>query len=474
MTSALLFVTTSPDPSITEERYHDWYDNDHLPARLSVPGISSALRFKSTKDKTWLAYFDMDSVEVAQSKEYSIIKERASENERALMPHVNMDRRMYKLIYSVGNQSVTPPKTLLAVEMTPYPTHEKEFHHWYNTFHIPQMADVAGWSRSRRYELVEPLDKGVCKFLTLHEFDVANALDADKAESTKWRNEVIEIVTQRARNIWEPYHSVHEPAGMHIVYHDGIQFNVKVDGREGAPVIALSNPLGLNLSIWDKVVEALSPDFQIIRYDPRGHGRTSQPTKPTNHPELTGDLIAILDALNVPKLHALVGLSMGGIVALNVALHYPERVRKIITCNCPAFSTAEQKKEWDSGVAIIKERGISSIAEEAVSRWFTTEWKENPGNQSMFKSIQDAFTNTAPNVFVTYSRVVDNYEYVEPAKSLKVPCLLVCGAQDSTLLSMRDLEKAIPNTRLEILDHCGHLPMIEQPESYIEILKMNL
>jgi len=83
--------------------------------------------------KKFLTYYDMDSDEVLKSKEYAALKENASDNERALIPKVNMDRRVYKLIYAVGKQSPSPPKTLLAVEMTPYHTHEKEFTHWYNT-----------------------------------------------------------------------------------------------------------------------------------------------------------------------------------------------------------------------------------------------------------------------------------------------------------------------------------------------------
>lgn len=83
--------------------------------------------------KKFLAYYDMDSDEILKSKEYAVLKETASDNERALIPKVNMDRRVYKSIYTVGKQSASPAKTLLAVEMTPYPTHEKEFTHWYNT-----------------------------------------------------------------------------------------------------------------------------------------------------------------------------------------------------------------------------------------------------------------------------------------------------------------------------------------------------
>lgn len=442
-----------------------------MPARLTVPGVSSALRFQSTQGKQWLAYYDMDSPDVLKSNEYAVLKEKASDNERRLIPHVSMDRRVYKTIFSVGKQSATPPKTLLVVEMTPYETHVKEFNHWYNTFHIAQVADIEGWTRSRRFELVEPLDTGVCKYLTLHEFDKPNALDPDRARNVKWRNEVIEIVAERARSIWEPYQPANGPSGVYIVNHDGIQFNVKVDGKENAPVIALANPLGFNISIWDKVVAALAPNFRIVRHDQRGHGRTSQPAKSTSFPELTHDLVAILDVLNIPKLHALIGVSMGAIVALDFGLRFPDRVEKLVVCDGQPFAASEGRKARNGQIALIQENGVEVLADQMTDRWFTAKWKQNSANDGMLKKINDILAKTAPKGFIANARAMDNYDYINAAKRLKVPSLLVCGDQDPVLGAMKELEKVIPNGHIEIIEECGHLPMVEQPERFIETLK---
>ena len=413
----------------------------------------------------------MESADVLKSKEYVALKEKASDNERQLIPHLNMDRRVYKTIYTVGKQSATPPKTVLVVEMTPYETHVKEFNHWYNTFHLAQVSDIDGWTRSRRFELIEPLDAGVCKYLTLHEFDKPNALDPDRARNVKWRNEVIEIVAERARSIWEPYQPANGPSGLFIVNHDGLQFNVKVDGKEDAPVIALTNPLGLNISIWDKVVAALAPDFRIIRHDQRGHGRTSQPSKSTSFPELTEDLVAILDVLNVPKLHAIIGVSMGAIVALDFGLRFPDRVEKIIQCDGQSSITPDGRKARNDRIALIQEKGVDILADEIVDQWFTAKWKQNPANHATLKWIRDILAKTALNGFIANSRAMDSYDYTDAAKRLNVPSLLICGAQDPPLGAMKELEKVIPNGRLEIIEDCGHLPMVEQPGRFIEILK---
>jgi 3-oxoadipate enol-lactonase len=66
---------------------------------------------------------------------------------------------------------------------------------------------------------------------------------------------------------------------------------------------------------------------------------------------------------------------------------------------------------------------------------------------------------------------MDDYNYLEAAKGLKVPSLLVCGAQDAPLDAMKELEKAVPGGRLVEIENCGHLPMIEQPQALIEIVE---
>ena len=78
---------------------------------------------------------------------------------------------------------------------------------------------------------------------------------------------------------------------------------------------------------------------------------------------------------------------------------------------------------------------------------------------------------TAPNGFIANVHAMDDYDYLKPAKGLKVPSLLICGAQDAPLEVMKDLEKAIPGGHLIEIQNCGHLPMVEQPEELIKVLK---
>ena len=81
---------------------------------------------------------------------------------------------------------------------------------------------------------------------------------------------------------------------------NGIAFNCQIDGARGAPWLIFSNSLATNLSMWEHQARALSTRFQVLRYDQRGHGKTEAPEGPYAFATLLADVIALMDALEVP------------------------------------------------------------------------------------------------------------------------------------------------------------------------------
>ncbi len=102
---------------------------------------------------------------------------------------------------------------------------------------------------------------------------------------------------------------------------NGISFNCEIDGPEGAPWITFSNSLCTNVTMWDDQVAALKDDFRLLRYDKRGHGGTDAPEGPYSFDMLVDDVVGLWDALDIEKSH-FVGLSMGGMTALGLALDH--------------------------------------------------------------------------------------------------------------------------------------------------------
>src|SRR6185312_536474 len=94
---------------------------------------------------------------------------------------------------------------------------------------------------------------------------------------------------------------------------DGCPLNVEVEGREGAPVLMLSNSLGTNLHMWDDQAPEFAKHFRLVRYDRRGHGNSGVPKGPYSMERFGRDVLSIIDALKIKTINWC-GLSMGGMV----------------------------------------------------------------------------------------------------------------------------------------------------------------
>ena len=119
---------------------------------------------------------------------------------------------------------------------------------------------------------------------------------------------------------------------MPMIDADGCPIYVEVEGREGAPVLMLSNSLGTNLHMWDDQAGEWAKHFRLVRYDRRGHGKSGSPPGPYSMERFGKDVLAVLDALKIKKINWC-GLSMGGMVGQWLGANAPDRVEKLILSN---------------------------------------------------------------------------------------------------------------------------------------------
>src|SRR6185437_407441 len=93
----------------------------------------------------------------------------------------------------------------------------------------------------------------------------------------------------------------------------GCPLHVVVEGREGAPVLMLSNALGTNLHMWAEQAPEFTKHYRLVRYDRRGHGKSGVPKGPYSMERFGRDVLAVADTLKIKKFNWC-GLSMGGMV----------------------------------------------------------------------------------------------------------------------------------------------------------------
>jgi 3-oxoadipate enol-lactonase len=241
---------------------------------------------------------------------------------------------------------------------------------------------------------------------------------------------------------------------------NGINFKCEISGREGAPWVAFSNSLMTDLSMWDDQAAALASDFRILRYDQRGHGGTDAPAAAYSFDNLTTDVIALFDALEIKRAH-FVGLSMGGMTAVALAENYPGRVDRIVPCDCGPASTPQSAQQWEERIALAKAQGMEALVEPTVGRWYPPEFAA--ANKPVVDKVREMIRTTPVNGFIGCASALSNFDLRPGLAGIKHPTLFLCGSKDASLAGTKALNAGIAGSNLIEIPGAGHISNTENP-----------
>jgi pimeloyl-ACP methyl ester carboxylesterase len=248
-----------------------------------------------------------------------------------------------------------------------------------------------------------------------------------------------------------------------------IRLHYKDEGK--GPVLVLVHGGGDNLWTWDGWVEVLKSHYRIIRVDLPGHGLTQVP--PGTKLNLTGsaDLIATLtNKLGVPKF-AVAGNSLGGLVALNLAVHHPEKLSALILVDSAGLPNPPSSKKPPLAFQLLQYSWARAILKTIDNKPLINDSLKNEvGNPAV---ITEAIVNRWADV----QRAPGHRDILlggsweakplneETLHKIAVPTLVLWGAVDPVVAvsSGKKFAAIIPGARLVIYPHVGHLPQIEVP-----------
>jgi 3-oxoadipate enol-lactonase len=243
---------------------------------------------------------------------------------------------------------------------------------------------------------------------------------------------------------------------------------------EGEPLLLIQGMGGNHLSWGEPFLEALEGDFDVVAYDHRGVGRSSRVTDPFTIVELADDAAALLDALGWDSAHV-VGISMGGMVAQELALRHPERLRTLtLGCTyCGGEGSALTSNEVFSKLA---EAMMSGARDRAIPASY--EVNVSPGygaDQSAYATFYEMATAmpTPVPVIMLQAQAVQAHDTLDRLGEIAVPTLVIHGTADEMLPYSNAvlIASRIPDARLETLDDAGHMFWWEQPQRSADAIR---
>ncbi|MFC0082595.1 3-oxoadipate enol-lactonase [Aciditerrimonas ferrireducens] len=242
----------------------------------------------------------------------------------------------------------------------------------------------------------------------------------------------------------------------------------RLEGPPEAPVVVLLNSLGTSGAMWDPQVAALLPYRRVLRVEHPGHGGTPRPDPlPGSVAELGQGLVGLLDHLGIERC-SVVGLSLGGMVALWLASEHPGRVdRLVLACTAAQLPPAEA---WLERAARSRSEGPAALAPMLVERWFTPEGRAS--RPELAEWVTGMLAACDPEGYAACCEAIAAFDHRERLGAIEAPTLVLTGAEDpvtppATALA---LAEAIPGAALAVLPHAAHLAPVEQPRRTTDAL----
>ncbi len=240
---------------------------------------------------------------------------------------------------------------------------------------------------------------------------------------------------------------------------DGIEIYYEVHGTAG-PTVLLSHGFSATSQMWRPQLDALSPDYRLIVWDMRGHGRSGAPADPKQYSlEATlEDMAALLDACGAPRA-AVGGHSLGGYVSLAFAARHPDRVNALLLLNTgPGFKRDEPRDAWNRQAEMqaqaFETRGLGALTAEH------TAWAgAHRSALGLALAAREMLAQRDGSVFAALGQH-------------RAPALVLVGSEDRAFLRAAEvMEALLPDATRVVVEGAGHAANVDRPREVNEALR---
>jgi pimeloyl-ACP methyl ester carboxylesterase len=236
---------------------------------------------------------------------------------------------------------------------------------------------------------------------------------------------------------------------------------------EGKPVLFIHG-LGSSTRDWEMQVPFFARRYRPITVDVRGHGKSGRPLGPYSVPQFAGDIVRLLEALQTGPVHV-VGISMGGMIAFQMAVSWPEWVRSLVVVNCEpelvVRTFSDRLKVWQR-LAIVRLLGMRKMGQVLGDRLFP-----EPEQAELREVFEDRWAENDRRAYREALMALVGWSVADEIERITCPTLVVASDQDTSPVEAKEAyARRIPVSRLAIIENARHAVTVERPEEFNAVL----
>ncbi|MEP3686228.1 MAG: 3-oxoadipate enol-lactonase [Sulfitobacter dubius] len=236
--------------------------------------------------------------------------------------------------------------------------------------------------------------------------------------------------------------------------------------RNGSgPDLVFVNSLGTDLRMWDAVIHRLPSTWVCVRMDKRGHGLSDTAPASYSLSDLATDVIAAMDRAKITR-GVIVGCSVGGLIAQQIALMAPDRVVALVLSNTASKLGAPEA--WRDRAEGIRENGMGPMANAILPRWFGPEMLKRP-EADLWRNL---LSRTDTQGYIATCEAIAQADVTPCLSRILQPALVIGGRHDQATPpeTVEALAENLPRADFAMFENSGHLPAIEEPAAFAEML----
>src|SRR4051812_13090140 len=228
---------------------------------------------------------------------------------------------------------------------------------------------------------------------------------------------------------------------------NGLKINYEVAGA--GPWLTLSHPPPCDLTMGDEQREAHTKKKKVLRYAPRGQGKSAAPAGPYTLEQLADDVNGLLASLGIKRTHW-AGLSMGGMIGQTFALRYPGVFQSMVLADTTSRYPAEAAGIWEDRIKTAQSKGMDAVVDGTLARWFTEPYRKT--NPPAVTRVGASIRATPVAGFVGCCHAIPKINLTHRLKEIPCPTLVIVGEQDpGTPVSMaKEIVEGKPGAKLVI------------------------